>query len=142
MSNRALSQQRLRAHRFFASPRRQQGLSLISVIFIMAIAGLLLTCVLKMLPVYIQSWNVQGVLDGIREEQTSKALAFTKSEVRSLLSKRLNINQISVVDGRQFELEKTADGLSISAEYEVREALLANIDVVMKFNNSVMLPAR
>ena len=95
-----------------------------------------------MLPVYIQSWNVQSVLDGIKEEQTGKELPFTKSQVRSLLDKRLNINQISVVDDKQFELEKTADGLSVSAEYEVREELLANIDVVMKFSNSVMLPAR
>ena len=119
---------------------RQAGMSSIGLVSSIALGLLLLTCTLKMLPAYIQNWNVQSVLDGVLTEHLERATPLTKAEIRTRINKRLNINQITALSSKQIEIEKTAEAYTIIADYEVRESLFSNIDVVMKFDNSVSLP--
>lgn len=120
--------------------RHQQGMSAIAVLAFIAIGLLLLTCTLKMLPVYAQHWSVQSLFDGLLEEYIQDNNAITKSEIRSKLAKRLNINQIDVMSIKNVEIDKNAVAYTVIANYEVREPLFANIDVVMIFENSIELP--
>ena len=119
---------------------RQAGMSSIGLVSSIALGLLLLTCTLKMVPAYIQNWNVQSVLDGVLTEHLERATPLTKAEIRSRINKRLNINQITALTSKQIDIEKTAESYTIIADYEVRESLFSNIDVVMKFDNSVSLP--
>jgi hypothetical protein len=129
------SQSLLSAHFY-----RQAGMSSIGLISSIALGLLLLTCTLKMVPAYIQNWNVQSVLDGVLTEHLERATPLTKAEIRSRINKRLNINQITALTSKQIDIEKTAEAYTIIADYEVRESLFSNVDVVMKFDNSVSLP--
>ncbi len=126
----------------FCSARfyRQAGISSIGLVSSIALGLLLLTCTLKMLPAYIQNWNVQSVLDGVLTEHLERATPLTRAEIRTRINKRLNINQITALTSKQIDIEKTAESYTIIADYEVRESLFSNIDVVMKFDNSVSLP--
>ena len=128
--------QRFRSARFY----RQAGISSIGLVTSIALGFLLLTCTLTMLPAYIQNWNVQSVLDGVLTEHLERATPLTRAEIRTRINKRLNINQITALTSRQIDIEKTAEAYTVIADYEVRESLFANIDVVMKFDNSVSLP--
>ena len=119
---------------------RQAGMSSIGLVSSIALGLLLLTCTLKMVPAYIQNWNVQSVLDGVLTEHLERATPLTRAEIRTRISKRLNINQITALTSKQIDIEKTAESYTIIADYEVRESLFSNIDVVMKFDNSVSLP--
>ena len=119
---------------------RQAGISSVGFVFTIALGFLLLTCTLKMLPVYIQNWNVQSVLDSVQSEHLERSTPLTKAEIRSRINKRLNINQITVLTSKQITIEKTAEAYTVIANYEVREQLFSNIDVVMKFDNNVTLP--
>ena len=119
---------------------RQAGMSSIGLVSSIVLGLLLLTCTLKMVPAYIQNWNVQSVLDGVLTEHLERATPLTKAEIRSRINKRLNINQITALTSKQIDIEKTAEAYTIIADYEVRESLFSNIDVVMKFDNSVSLP--
>lgn len=120
--------------------RRQLGMSSIQVVLMIGLFVLALTCVLKMVPVYIQNMNAQSIFDGLLEEQLGRDRPFTKSEIRSLMRKRMSINQITILTSKDVEIEKTSSGNIVNAVYEVREPLIGNIDVVMKFENSVTLP--
>jgi len=132
----ASEQQRFCSARFY----RQAGMSSIGLVSSIALGLLLLTCTLKMLPAYIQNWNVQSVLDSVLTEHLERATPLTKAEIRTRINKRLNINQITALSSKQIEIEKTAEAYTVVADYEVRESLFANIDVVMKFDNNVSLP--
>ena len=132
----ASEQQRFCSARFY----RQAGMSSIGLVSSIALGLLLLTCTLKMLPAYIQNWNVQSVLDSVLTEHLERATPLTKAEIRTRINKRLNINQITALSSKQIEIEKTAEAYTVIADYEVRESLFANIDVVMKFDNNVSLP--
>lgn len=120
--------------------RRQLGMSSIQLVLMIGLFVLALTCVLKMVPVYIQNMNAQSVFDSLLDEQLSRERPFTKSEIRSLMGKRLGINQITILALKDVDIEKTSSGNIVNAVYEVREPLIGNIDVVMKFENSVTLP--
>lgn len=132
----ASEQQRFCSARFY----RQAGMSSIGLVSSIALGLLLLTCTLKMLPAYIQNWNVQSVLDSVLTEHLERATPLTKAEIRTRINKRLNINQITALSSKQIDIEKTAEAYTVIADYEVRESLFANIDVVMKFDNNVSLP--
>ena len=132
------AQQRLSTHRYRFY--RQAGMSSIGFLSTVAVGVLLLTCTLKMLPAYVQNWNVQSVLDSVLTEHLERATPFTKAEIRSRINKRLNINQITALTSRQVIIEKTANAYRVEANYEVRESFFSNIDVVMKFDNNVALP--
>ena len=119
---------------------RQLGMSSILLVLMIGLFVLALTCVLKMAPVYIQHMNAQSVFDSLLEEQSTRDRPFLKSEIRSLIGKRMNINQITIMALKDVEIEKTSSGNIVNAVYEVREPLIGNIDVVMKFENSVTLP--
>lgn len=119
---------------------RQAGMSSAGFVSTIALGFLLLTCTLKMLPAYIQNWNVQSVLDSVQTEHLERSTPLTKAEIRSRINKRLNINQITVLTSKQIAIEKTAEAYTVIADYEVREQLFSNIDVVMKFDNNVTLP--
>ena len=119
---------------------RQTGMSSAGFILTIALGFLLLTCTLKMLPAYIQNWNVQSVLDSVQSEHLERSTPLTKAEIRSRINRRLNINQITVLTSKQIVIEKTAEAYTVLANYEVREQLFSNIDVVMKFDNNVILP--
>ena len=123
----------------YSKRKSQAGMSSISFVLIIALAFLLLTCTLKMLPAYIQNWNVQSVLDSVQTENSERTTPLTKAEIRSRINKRLNINQITALTSKQVAIEKTAEGYIVIANYEVREQLFSNIDGVMKFDNSVAL---
>jgi hypothetical protein len=141
MSNQYLRQQAEQSQRFLSARLyRQAGMSSIGLVTSIALGLLLLTCTLKMLPAYIQNWNVQSVLDSVLTEHLERATPLTKAEIRSRINKRLNINQITVLTSKQIDIEKTAEAYTVIADYEVRESLFSNIDVVMKFDNSVSLP--
>ena len=141
MSNQYLRQQAEQSERFLSARfYRQAGISSIGLVTSIALGLLLLTCTLKMLPAYIQNWNVQSVLDSVLTEHLERATPLTKAEIRSRINKRLNINQITVLTSKQIDIEKTAEAYTVIADYEVRESLFSNIDVVMKFDNSVSLP--
>ncbi len=119
----------------------QTGMSSITLLVVIAVSLLLLTCVLKMAPVYVQNLSVQSILEGIEKEYTESKKPLTKPILRTLIFKRLNINQIRVIDKNNLHLEKTAEAFVIVANYEVRVPLFANVDVVMKFDkNRVEIP--
>lgn len=141
MSNHCFRQQNIRqqAEQVQNKCKSQAGMSSISFVSTIVLGFLLLTFTLKMLPAYIQNWNLQSVLDSVQTENLERTTPLTKAEIRTRINKRLNINQITVLTSKQVTIEKTAEAYTVIANYEVREQLFSNIDVVMKFDNSVAL---
>ena len=115
----------------------------ISLIIVLAAAALALTCALKMLPVYVENMNIRSILNGIEKDYLATSEPTSRSELKTKIAKRFNINQINSLTANDVVVEKTKEGYNVIANYEARVALLGNIDVVMKFeDNQVQLPHR
>lgn len=122
-----------------SNARTQQGASAIGMLFYVSVFSLLLTCVVKMGPVYMENWTFSKILESL-PEQLAEEPVVSKSAIRNRLSKRMNIDMVDGVTLADISIDRIDDDFVIDAKYETRIALFANIDVVMSFDNGVAIP--
>lgn len=123
----------------YASVNRfaQQGASMPATLIMVALAALVVTSALKMVPVYIENWQLQTILADIETEYNESGEAASKEAIRLKMAKRMNIDQIKALSYNDIEISRDEDQLLIEANYETRLPLVGNIDVVLKFENNL-----
>jgi len=114
--------------------QRQRGMSTLSLLMVVALVGLGITCGLKMIPAYIDYWQVKGIFESVEADPAIKQASPKMIEV--MLQKRLDINLIQGFDPKEAVSIREEDGeVFVEFYYEVRKPLFANVDVVMKFEH-------
>ncbi len=116
-------------------PRRQRGFSKLGLVFMLVVLVSGLTFALKVLPVYIDHNFVQGVAESLLE--SGRANSMTQAEVREEIAASMRVNNV-----RDFDLDNIstsrANGASIiSITYERRIPLVANIDIILSFDDQI-----
>jgi len=92
---------------------------------------------IKLGPAYMQFATVKSVMNGI---QTDPALAGkSPREIMSTVFKRFDINGIKGMNEKDFKFEPAGPQRVLTVAYEVREHVVANVDVVMAFHHKVSL---
>jgi len=99
------------------------------VIVFMAVIGV------KLIPYYLEFYTVYNLMQGLKNEGGWSGKS--KDEVFSTVDKRLNINQVTSVDSKQFKYKKIDRGFRISVEYQVQQHLVGNVDVLLNFSHQV-----
>ncbi|MCF6338266.1 MAG: DUF4845 domain-containing protein [Gammaproteobacteria bacterium] len=123
---------------FERHPHRQQGLTAISVVLILAMIGFFATIAIRLFPIYMEHFSVVSHLESLTEEAdiTEK----TNGEILSTLNKRFSIDDVKNVTDENIFIERNKDGsMLIAIEYEVRTPALGNIDMVVSFVDEVEL---
>lgn len=114
---------------------RQRGMSTLSLLAVIALVALAITCGLKMIPAYMDYWVLKGIFESVEQEPGVAQL--TPKEIQGRLQKRLDINSVRGFDSKEAVSVRREEGvLYIEFYYEVREELFANVDVVMKFEHN------
>lgn len=120
---------------------KQQGMTALGWLIVLGLIGLFATVAIRLTPMYMESFNVEGSLESLKSEPfiTQKSLA----EVRSLLERRFDVNDIKSVDRRKdVKIEKQGGILKVTVAYESRTHLMGNLDIVGVFNKQVEIVAR
>ncbi len=116
----------------------QAGVGLMDIIIIIIVVTVLTTVGFKVIPPYLEHRTITQILSGIAEDQSLGLRS--KYELRDLIEKRFDLNQLGSFDiDRSIKLESFSRGTKINLEYEVREKLVANVDIVMSFNDDFFL---
>ena len=110
---------------------RQTGLGALGWLIVLAIASFLLTCFFKVGPIYLDYWSAKKSLDNTINGNAGKP----KGELLKAIDKQLEVDGINVIKTKDFKFNQTRDGLELNASYEQRVPLIANVDVVVKFEN-------
>ncbi|MBT8148992.1 MAG: DUF4845 domain-containing protein [Gammaproteobacteria bacterium] len=119
---------------------KQRGLGMLGMLVVMLIGGLLLTCVVKMAPVYIGNWNIKSILSDI-EEQFQGAGPIEKEQIVKKIQKRMNIDMVDAITMNDIKVKKEKGRYVVTANYEKRVNLMGNVDIVMVFaDNTVEIP--
>jgi hypothetical protein len=118
-----------------SSHKRQQGLTLISIIFILGLIGFFVMLTLKVVPVYLDHGKVKSALDALK---ASPDLA-TKSEfeIRDSLNKRFNINYVYDVKKEDITIIKHGNYVKVDIEYETVVKLIANLSLLAEFHDTI-----
>lgn len=116
--------------------RKQRGLSLVGFILLLVLALFFAYIGMKIVPIYLNYYSVASAMDGVAEEPGVESMS--PARVRDLLFRRLYVNYVEDVKPEHVRIVR-GNGLTLNVAYEVREPLIANMDVVVKFDRSVQL---
>ena len=115
---------------------RQTGLTTLTWLLVVMAAGFFLVCLVKIGPVYMESWTVKSIITQAAEEARGEGLG--KAQVHERISKKLLINTVAGMTMADVEVSGQGDDMVIDAAYEVRKPLMFNIDVVVKFDDMIV----
>ena len=112
--------------------RTQGGMTLIGFIIVLAVAGVFIYTGMKVIPMYSEYYAVKQALAGLSEEPeiTQKSPA----QIQDLFFRRLYISYAENVKPANVKIARKDAGYLMTVDYEVRTPLIANLDVVGKFN--------
>ncbi len=112
--------------------RKQSGMTFIGFVIVLAVAILFIYCGMKIVPMYTEYYSVKKALAGIAEEP--EIANSSKEKLRELFFKRLYMSYATNVKPDSLKIESTDRGYKMVVDYERREQLIANLDVVGRYH--------
>ena len=111
--------------------RTQSGMTLIGFIFVLAVLGVFIYTGMKVIPMYSEYYGVKQALKGLSLEPGINNSS--PDRIRNLFFRRLYVNYSENVADKHVKIERMEGGWKMRVYYEVRKPLIANLDVVGKF---------
>lgn len=110
----------------------QTGMGSLGWLIVLGLGSFFLTCFFKLGPVYLDYWNAKKAVDVVMNN--GKASSMPKEELLRAIQSQLDVSLISALTTKDIHITDTRNGRELDASYEKRVPLLANIDVVVKFD--------
>lgn len=112
--------------------RKQRGITMLGFLITLCVVIFFAYCAMKIVPMYIEYYSVKKALASIASD--AQAADATKEKIRSNFARHMQIDYVSTVKPEMLKIESTDTGYNLIMNYERREPLFANLDVVGKFN--------
>ena len=116
---------------------RQQGLSFVGWMAMVAIFGLLLLSFFKVFPIYNENFTIQAVLSGLAEDQ--KIDVKSKRAIWDTLIKRLRVNEVYSIQRENVTIERKDGKTTVTVTYETRRPYISNLFIGGNFSESVVI---
>jgi hypothetical protein len=110
----------------------QGGLGALGWLVVLAIASFGLTCFFKIGPLYLEYWQTKKAIEVVLNN--SVIAAKSKPEIAAAIEKQFDVSRIESIKPSDIKLNESRNGRELDASYEKRVALIANLDVVVKFD--------
>ncbi len=117
---------------------RQRGLSFIGVLVLLVIGFMVVVMGMRLVPVYLESLEVGNIIESVADDPEMRGAS--RSEINRALNRRLSVNALRGVDRDAITLRETGAGIEIVVDYEVRVAMVGNLDAVASFKKTAVVP--
>ena len=111
--------------------RKQSGITLIGFIIVLGVVGVFAYMGMKLIPMYSEFYGVKQALQGLANEP--EITNRDPAKIRDLFFRRLYISYAENIKPEHVKLERKDAGYLMTVKYEVRKPLIANLDVVGRF---------
>lgn len=112
--------------------QRQQGLTLIGLLFFSAIAVVFIYFFAILLPAYMDYWAVKRIVAQLQSAATSGDKS--DSELRNDFDKQLNVDYVTVVSSRDLVIDRDRrQGVNVYIEWSVKKPFVGNISLNADF---------
>lgn len=118
--------------------KKERGMTMMSWMIVLAIAVFFMLIGIKMVPTYLENMSVQHVLDNMRDDRATRSMS--PAEMKNSFIKRLKINSVYDFQRDAIKIKKEQFGTSFSVDYEVRKPVAGNVEILMSFSNSTVIP--
>ncbi len=113
--------------------RKQSGMTMIGFLMTLGVIILFLYCGMKIIPMYTEFYSVKQALAGMATEPELGTAS--KDKIRMLFNRRMDMSYANtVLKMDPLKIEATDNGYMLTVDYERREELIANLDIVGKFH--------
>lgn len=112
---------------------RQGGASALTMMVMVLFFGGLLTLLIKLGPAYLDDITIQEALESL--DGTEGLSEMGPAQVRTLINKRLSVNNVRGFDAKNISVDKDGELVVIKVDYEVRNNLFSNVDTVVHFKH-------
>ena len=117
---------------------RQRGMTVMAVVMIMIIIAFTALIVMRIVPIYINYFSIALSLEGLQKEPEIERM--TEIDIRRAIDRRFDISYVKVVDPKKHIKVRQQDrNRVLELIYEDRRPLIANLDIVAKFNKIIPL---
>jgi len=117
--------------------RRQQGMSFVGWMAVVAIFGLLIISFFKIFPIYNENFTIQSVLTSVKDDQ--KIDAKSKRAIWDAINKRLYINEVKTIKRENVKIVRKNGQTTVTIIYETRKPYLGNLFIGGNFSESVVI---
>jgi len=108
---------------------RQQGLSLMALIFVLALVAVVALFGMRVIPSYLEYRAAKSAIDAIAREKQ----AATPGDVRRAFENRSTIDDINTVKPQDLEISKDGNAIVISFSYRKEVPLFSNVGLYIDY---------
>ena len=117
---------------------RQQGLTGIAIILMLAVGAFFLAIAFTVFPPYMENFSVKSHVHDLKKLPDAKSM--TKTDITKQLFRRFDIDNVTSVTEDDVNFVEVPNGWRIDVDYEVRKHFIGNVDLVLVFHEEVEVP--
>jgi Tfp pilus assembly major pilin PilA len=117
--------------------QRQQGMTFIGLLCILAVCGIIGYAVMRLIPAYLNYLKVARTMQvtaGDYKGQTPDSGALTRT-----LEKHWEVEDITGVSWKDIEVTRDESGVSLHVAYDDLEPFIANVSLLVHFDKTVKM---
>jgi type II secretory pathway pseudopilin PulG len=109
---------------------KQQGMTLIGLIFVLAIVGCVAVVAMQVVPSFIEYLSIKKAIVAAKSSSTNP------NEIRTSFDKQAEIGYISSLRGKDLEISKNGDSVEVSFAYEKKLHLVGPASLLMEYEGT------
>lgn len=124
--------------------KHQQGMTFLGWIIVLGLIAFFTTIILRLFPLYNEAFKVNSSLRAVASEPDIASKNTT--EIRKFLLRNFEVQDVDRFDRNSIKkvlkvnkIKGSKDRL-ITMAYEIRGPLVANLDIVMNYHDSIEIP--
>ena len=115
---------------------KQRGITLISLVVIVAFVASYAFALLKITPFYLEQIKVNRVLNDVQTNLSGSGVSLVV--LRDAIDKRLDIEMVRGLRSKDFKIKKSkGGGYLVQAQFERRASYFGNLYLVVTFDETV-----
>jgi hypothetical protein len=116
--------------------RQQRGITLMGFVIVLVVAGCFIFFGMRVYPMYSEFYTLKRMMDDFAKEPNAHTMGLAAA--RSKLDVRLSLNYIESIRVSDIKFPRN-EGAKMEVQYERRDPLVGNLDLVGKFQHTVPL---
>ncbi len=117
---------------------RQRGWTMIGALVILILLAFVVLIGFRVVPMYLDYFTVKSTLEALQSEHGVAKMS--KLDIQKSIQRRFDVGYVEVVTAKDVKIRLAKNGGRIvELVYEDRRPLIANLEVVGKFNQTVAL---
>ncbi len=125
---------------------KQQGMSALGVGIITMMVVFCLTVFVKLLPGYLEHFNVTSSLDALQEDTTFRGMSNDreiKKKISTALRRRFEVNDVDSVNlKKNLKIQSSADGYQVAIHYHYKTHMMGNVDAIVNFEDEIVISTK